>query len=391
MRQAGAGTAAGFGAARPEAYKRLVLRLRLFSGLTLLLFAFMHLCNLAFALRSLQALDAASVYLMGPWTSTSGSLLLLVASVSHAGMGLISIAQRRSLAMSRTDWVQMLLGIVTIPLLLSHVLVAGALKHLYPQFQPDYSFLLLLYWKYFPLQAVQQILLLVILWVHGAIGLYNWLVLKPVWTKVGPVLMPVLFLVPILALLGFVEGGRAALARLDAVPAWQEKVDRLVGLLTTARPEIDTIQYTILLVYTPLLLVAVTLMVMRLLRRRGKPVSVTYDGGIGVAGSAGMTVLEIGLAGDVPHAHVCGGRGRCGTCLVSITAQDAVLSRVGDIEAHTLKRIGAEPSTRLACQARLLEGAVEIKRLRPVHVDVQAARDPMAINTLAPTPSEELA
>lgn len=369
--------AVGANATRRASLKMVVRRLRLVSGLTLLLFAAMHLSNLAFALRSLDALDAARYYLMVPWTTIPGSLLLLAAAIVHGSMGLVSIAQRRSLAISRTDWVQMILGIMTVPLLLNHALLTGILGRIYPQFQLNYSFVLLLYWKFFPVAALQQILLLVILWVHGGIGLYQWLVLKPVWTRIGAAFMPVLFLVPILALLGFVQGGRDALARLDALQSWRDKADSLVEVIETARPQLDGIQAGVLLVYGTLLLAALATMSIRILRHRTSPVTIAFDGGTIVTGRAGLSILDISLLGNVAHAHVCGGRGRCGTCVVSIDAQHANLSPVNDIEAHTLARIGAARHERLACQARLMEGSIHVTRLQPVYVDAEAARHPM--------------
>src|SRR5215212_5844583 len=50
--------------------------------------------------------------------------------------------------------------------------------------------------------------------------------------------------------------------------------------------------------------------------RRG-PV-VTYPNGRSVRGASGATLLEISRAAGVPHASVCGGRGRCTTCRVLV-------------------------------------------------------------------------
>jgi adenylate cyclase len=104
------------------------------SGLVLLLFSAMHLVNLAFGLHSIDALDAASQYLMKPWSTLPATLVLLAAALVHMCVGLLSIAQRRSLVISRTDWVQMTLGVLIIPLLLSHLLIVGVLRQISPQF-----------------------------------------------------------------------------------------------------------------------------------------------------------------------------------------------------------------------------------------------------------------
>lgn len=362
----------------PEAGKaKLRMRqLRLVSGLVLLLFSAMHLTNLTFGLHSAGAMDSASKYLMLPWGTGLGSSVLLVAVILHIGMGLTSIGQRRSVAMSRTDWVQMVLGILITPLLLNHVMVVGVLRQISPDFRPDFDFLLVLYWKYSPVSALQQILVLVILWVHGAIGFYQWLVLKPVWRRIGPILTPALFLIPILALLGFVEGGKDTLAALEATHQGQQKIDLLLGMMAQAKPTLSMIQKTIVLVYSLLVLVALISMAAKILRRYGKPVTISYDNGVTVSGPAGLSILELSVLNNIPHANVCGGRGRCGTCLVSTRHETGLLSPIHEIEAHTLARIKAGGDKRLGCQARLLAGDISVTRLQPAFVDAEASRNP---------------
>src|SRR6516164_11716311 len=95
-------------------FSRLILgRVRLGSGLFLLLFVAGHLCNLALGLVSVGAMERWRTVLLTPWQTGLGQSLLLVAAIIHGGLGLASLAKRRSLAMSRTDWVQLLLGVAT--------------------------------------------------------------------------------------------------------------------------------------------------------------------------------------------------------------------------------------------------------------------------------------
>ena len=68
------------------------------------------------------------------------------------------IGQRRSFALSRTDWVQMLLGVLTVPLLINHIALVGVFKTLNQQFQPDYGLLFAIFWKYMPANALLQVL-----------------------------------------------------------------------------------------------------------------------------------------------------------------------------------------------------------------------------------------
>jgi adenylate cyclase len=67
-----------------------------------------------------------------------------------------------------------------------------------------------------------------------------------------------------------------------------------------------------------------------------------------------MTVLEALRAARIPHASVCGGRGRCSTCRVHIDAGAEHLPPPQEDEARVLRRIAAPASVRLACQLRPL-------------------------------------
>jgi len=66
----------------------------------------------------------------------------------------------------------------------------------------------------------------------------------------------------------------------------------------------------------------------------------------------GATVLETLRAAGIPHASVCGGRGRCTTCRVRVMQGRDALPDPGGIEARALARIEAPPELRLACQVR---------------------------------------
>lgn len=70
--------------------------------------------------------------------------------------------------------------------------------------------------------------------------------------------------------------------------------------------------------------------------------------------TAGATLLDASCGAGIPHASVCGGRGRCSTCRVRVGAGRDRLLAPSDAEARVLARIGAAPTTRLACQTRPL-------------------------------------
>src|ERR1700749_99734 len=204
----------------------IVRRARLVSGLVLLLFVACHLCNLAFGLLSVGATERWRGVLLMPWQTSFGQALLLAAAIVHAGLGLASLASRRSLAISRTDWVQLLLGLATPPLLVNHVVGLQVTSDLVARFRADYGFVLAVYWRYAPLFALQQLLVVVIVWAHGAIGLYSALVLRRSWPRLAPIVVPVRFAIPMLALLGFARAGESVLARLATDTAWRALIEQ---------------------------------------------------------------------------------------------------------------------------------------------------------------------
>jgi adenylate cyclase len=355
---------------------RLTLRrVRLVSGLVLMLFVAGHLANLALGLVSVDAMEAWRGTLLMPWQTGLGQALLLAAAIVHAGLGLAALASRQSLAMSRTDRVQLILGLATPPLLLNHVVEGQVTSDLAAGFSADYGHVLAVYWRYAPWLALQQLLVVVIVWTHGAIGLYSTLVLKRIWPRLAPLVIPILFAIPILALLGFAHAGDAVLARLATDAAWRARIEHNLQVLQAMAHRLDVIEAVVFLVYGTAVAVAIGTLAAKIRRRRSTHVVVSYDGGLTAIGHIGMSVLEVSRANHIPHACVCSGRGRCGTCRIIVSA-DADLDAPAEAELATLHRVDAPGDARLACQARLLGRPVKVRRVYPAFVDAEAARGP---------------
>jgi adenylate cyclase len=357
--------------------------------LVLMVFVVGHLLNLALGLHSVSAMGAWRYLLLDPWRAPAGMALLVGAAAVHTALGLVAVSTRRSLAMSRTDAVQLVLGLLTPPMLITHVVAT----HVAGEFGRDFAFpygqMLAVYWSFAPQYAFQQLFVVMIVWIHGALGVYAWLVLLPSWRRIGGIVLPVLFAVPIVALLGFAESGREVLARLDSDPAWKDLIVTHLQPIAAMVAGIESAKDRVLVVYGALVLLAGGAMVWRLLRDRARPVRVDYDGGATAQGRRGLSILEISQAGDVGHAHVCSGRGRCGTCRVQVSGGAQSLSPRNDLEETTLARVHAPPGARLACQARVLGPGVVVTRLLPPHADASAAREPSAwVHDAAPGAAE---
>lgn len=99
---------------------------------------------------------------------------------------------------------------------------------------------------------------------------------------------------------------------------------------------------------------------------------ITYPGDRIVLVPPGFTLLEASQFGGIPHAHVCGGRGRCSTCRVRILDGAGNLNPPGDEEIAVLRRVGAAEGTRLACQS-VPVGDVSIVPLLPASATVRQA------------------
>lgn len=369
----------------------VVRSLRLASGLVLMAFVAGHLANLAIGMHSLAAMEAWRAHLMDPWRSGLGQWLLLGSVCVHVALGLYAISARRSIAMSRTDVAQLVLGLLTPPLLLNHVVVTYMADQVTPDFDSAYGMMLAIYWKFSPAYAFQQLFVVVIVWIHGALGLYSWLVLKPLWRRIGGLVLPLLFAAPILALVGFAESGKEVLARLETDPAWKSHLTDNMTEIVKFTSKLDALQSQVLLVYGALLLLALAVFAARMLRYRRKPVRIAYDGGLSAHGRRGLSILELSIQNDVPHAHVCSARARCGTCRVHVDAGATSLSPLNDVERATLGRVGAHAGDRLACQARVLGDGVAVTRLLPAYADASAARLPEDWVAPQPAPSGESA
>ena len=236
--------------------------------------------------------------------------------------------------------------------------------------------MLAVYWSFAPKYAFQQFFVVMIVWIHGALGMYSWMVLLPSWKRIGGIVLPVLFAVPVLALLGFAESGRRVLERLENDPAWKTLIIDHLNPIAAMVASMEAGKNQVLWAYGVLVAMALGGMLARVLHARAQPVAVAYDGGQSALGQRRLSLLEISIAADVAHAHVCSGRGRCGTCRVQVEQGAQSLSLLNDLEETALARLHAPAGARLACQARVLGPGVVVTRLLPPYADTSAARDP---------------
>jgi adenylate cyclase len=343
---------------------------RLTSGLILFTYVLTHFLNHACGLISLAAMDAVLRVNGGFWQSAVGRPLLYYALLIHLLLALWSLYQRPSLNMSGRQVLRMVLGLSIPFLAVQHVVntrVAGMLYGVHP----TYALELLSFWVVNPMNSLLQTTLLLVVWWHGCLGLKFVLELRPWYPRAKLWLFAAAVMLPTLALLGFCEGGQAVRA-LAHDPAWVASVKATAHAPSPAqKAELFRIRDDLWMAMAGLL--GLTLIARRLrwgLRAWHGSVLITYPDGRQVKSLPGASVLDASRMADIPHASICGGQGRCSTCRIRVLEGDCQAPPASPDELSVLRRVGAGPTVRLACQFRP-EGAVSVMPLLPAHAEAK--------------------
>ncbi len=348
----------------------ILQRLRLVSGLILFAFVLTHFLNHALGLFSVDWMQDVQQWRWAVTRSWPGTIILLAALITHIGLALYKLAGRATLQLPRWEFIQVALGL-SIPFLLLPHIVNTRISHTFFGVNDIYVYELARLW---PASAITQSMLLVMVWVHGCLGIHFWLRLYGPYRRAMPLLLAVAIVVPIAALSGFIVAGRGVasaievprvFASLKDVTHWPSDADgaKLVWLRTLVRIE-----------FAGFLAVVLACIAWSYLARLvGPKITIAYSGGPTIKVPQGPTLLEISRAAKVPHASVCGGRARCSTCRVRIDRGAATLPAPTFPESVTLGSIGAPPNVRLACQIRPSESLVVTRLLKAASTGPEAA------------------
>jgi adenylate cyclase len=353
-----------------------IRRWRLGAAFVLLTYVVLHFLNHSLGLISLDAMEAGRWWFLALWRSAPGTLALYGALTVHGVLALWLLYQRRSLRMPRWEAAQYTLGLLIPALLAVHV--AGTRIAWWRVGADDpYARVVLNLWVLAPDFGWRQTLIVTIVWLHACIGLHYWLRFRPWYARAVPWLFATALLLPTLALLGFVAAGHEV-ARLAQTPGWTAAL-----LATTHAPGpaqsalLAGIRRDFLNAYLAALVAVLVARGVRHLRERRHAIRIVYTSGRVVAAPLGYSILEASRLGGVPHASVCGGRGRCSTCRVRVVRGRQVLPAPSEAERRVLARVGAAADVRLACQARP-GGDVTVTLLVAPSVDPAAALAPDA-------------
>ncbi|WP_119272111.1 adenylate/guanylate cyclase domain-containing protein [Taklimakanibacter deserti] len=319
---------------------RMSLRqVRLLTGLVLFAFALTHLLNHAVGLVSTDAMEVVRQWRIAVTRSPLGTAILLISLIVHFVLGIAIFISRRGLRIAPHEWVQLAFGLLIPVLLLRH---ATALRgaHIYAGVDDNYTYALWIMW---PGEAWPQAALIILVWVHGCIGLHHWLQFKAWYKNFKWLWVALAVLVPALGYAGFTSAARAIRYETDFDnPLTPEQAEFLKHLIS----------YEVYGYLGLLALIVAARIGLGVLDHYRSRITISYTGGQKVSAMRGLSVLEISRIHNIPHASVCGGRARCSTCRVRVIEGDADQPPPNVNERRVLQRVGAPANVRLACQFR---------------------------------------
>lgn len=335
----------------------MIGRLRLISGFILFVFVLGHFLNHAMGIVSLGAMDAGIKYTVEPWRTLPGTIVITAALTTHVLLAIWSIYQKRTFNIARGEIVQILFGILMPIMLAAHVLSARGAYEVY-DLEGGYSFQLYSQWVATPIYGFVNAAALLMVWIHACLGWHFWFRLKTWYHRFKLALFCLALLVPTLALTGIISGGFRVL-RLSNSEKWVSRVLKNISNEAEGYTEFvfaneDRIQLGILILLT--VLFSIYLFRKAYSALPGGETMTYRDASFKMKRKIKLrsdtTALDLIRLSKIPHASVCGGRGRCSTCRVRIDDGLDDIAVAGDEEKKVLERIGAPPNVRLACQLK---------------------------------------
>ena len=341
-----------------------IRRLRLITGSILFTYVATHFLNHSLGLVSLDAMEAGRLWFLALWRNPVGTIAFYGSLLTHFFLALWAIYHRHHLRMPFWEALQLVLGLCIPPLLATHF-VGTRLAYEWYGVEDRYAKTVLALWHNNPTNGVRQALLVAIAWTHGCIGLFFSLRLRPWYPRYAVLFFATALLLPVLALLGFVQAGREVEFLIAHDPNWIENLKQTTNALGAGEGR-DLLQVHNGIIYgfwASLGGVLLARLIRQLVQRRSR-VRITYPQTREVQVPRGFTVLEASRFAGIPHASVCGGRGRCSTCRIRVSQGLSRQPPPSATEQRVLRRIGAPPNVRLACQLRPV-GHVTVTPLLP--------------------------
>ncbi|MFH1805885.1 MAG: adenylate/guanylate cyclase domain-containing protein [Pseudomonadota bacterium] len=331
----------------------MIPKLRLYSGLILFGYVLTHLLNHAAGIISPEAMHFAGQYTTSLWKFPPLEILLLVALLVHFFLATARLTQRRSLRLRKWEWAQVILGLC-IPVLLFQHIIGTRIVELGHGIDAAFERVLLDLVIFKPENGVLQVLTVLVVWIHGCIGIHFWLRIKPGYAQWRGALGTLAVVIPTLALAGFAASAMEILRRTDAggrsylISVIEKAGVTAEGAAFFERMLIPGLIISLVLAGGPFLVRQIR---QTLDRARRGPV-LNLPNGRAARVPPGATVLEALRDAGIDIASVCGGRGRCTTCRIHCGSGLDQLDIPGPVEQAALRSINAPHGLRLACQIR---------------------------------------
>ena len=330
--------------------KDINARLRLISGLILLFYVFTHLLNHSIGIFGLETLERARLLFIGFWRNPFINWILIFSLLVHLVLVLRKLFFKKTYKGLKTgEWWQIVLGLF-IPLILATHYYATKISSTYFQIADNYSYVIL---SSHPEDFFSLFLMLLIVWIHGMLGLHYYLYQKGWYARVRRGFDTITVALPILAFWGIVSAIKE-ISSLKQDLVWMSNIEEV------SNPNhIDVYEHVMsfMIPFNLSYLVFLTgFFTARFgflkFKSRKQAIRIRYLNGNAVTIMKGTSLLEASLQGNIPHAHVCGGRGRCSTCRVQVINGLNFLPPPSPDEKSLLDRIGTAHNVRLACQTR---------------------------------------
>ena len=326
-------------------------KLKLWTGMFLMFYCVTHHMNHSLGIFGLTVVDYAREYFLLFWRNPVISFFLLFTLVIHIIFSLLRVIKMASFkGFQSHEWFQLITGILTVPLLAIHITTTG-IAHRFYGVEDTYTFWTSPGLDYFEIFFFNFIMLFI--WLHGYIGIKFWMKVNSNYQKYLRQADIFFLIIPLLSIVGQISIFRESDLKGFFDTEYKEKI------LKYSNPEnIDLnvlLENTIIYFVLPYLLSIMVLFGYRFyyfkIKRRNNSIKVSYpDGGVSNI-FPGMNILDASLQAGIPHAHVCGGRGRCSTCRIKIDQDLTQLEPPRQNERRILRSIGAPENIRLACQA----------------------------------------
>lgn len=314
-----------------------VQQLRIGTGLVLFAFAATHFINHSFGLVSIGLMEWGQDIRQIVTRSVLGTTVLATAASVHFALGISKFLNTKTWRLGVRNVFQLISGLFIPILLIRHVLGTRGAHEMFG-IEDNYAYAV---WAMWPQEALNQGILMALVWVHGCIGIHHWLMLKPWYSRSIWLWYGLALTVPTLSFAGFIAAGR------------------VVNVQSTFESPFTAAQYNFLLQtftysavgYYSLLAGAVSIWLFIFFADRYRQkVEIRYVNGPTVSAHKGLSLLNVSRTNRIPHASVCGGRARCSTCRVRVVEGMELQPPALENELKVLKRIGAPSNVRLACQ-----------------------------------------